>query len=64
MKFFFEIKKNQNFKDKNLPDGSPFGIPLYHFQFVAESSHVPKSAVRCGFVSLVISPDLDRFESY
>lgn len=39
-----------------VPVEFPFGIPLYHFRFVAESNHVPKSAVQCDFVSLAIDP--------
>lgn len=47
--------KSTNF----LPGEFLSGTPSYHFQFVVALNHVPKSIVRCGFVSHVIDPNLN-----
>lgn len=40
----------------NSPGEFPFGIPSYHFRFVVESNHVPKSTVQYDFASLATDP--------
>ena len=50
--------------NNKLPGESPFGTPLYHFQFVVVLNHVPKSIVRCGFVSHVIGPNFNTNQIY
>lgn len=42
-----------------LPGEFLFGTPSYHFLFVVALNRVPRSVVRCGFVSHVIDPNLN-----
>lgn len=51
------MKKSQNQQNIfNSPVEFPSGIPLYHFRFVVESNHVPKSAARCDFAFHEVNP--------
>lgn len=51
-----QIERNGN---NFIPGEFLSGTPSYHFQFVAALNHVPRSIVRCDFVSHVIDPVLN-----